>query len=222
VEWFKKSVLVDDRNSLPYHYLATSFLQLGDVENAVRSLEEEIRISPGNYFAYFRLADLYEHEGREDKLEECYRKLLERDPDNVQAIHRLICHYRRGGSSTDVSFLQRRLVATQKSLNKNELVIWTYHVCLLGQFERAISVLTAKEENASELTIVHLLKAHAYGEMRQFTKKHQELRRFVEKNYGKSEYMKNELKEFADVFGADAGARIEESLNSADTDSLQQ
>jgi tetratricopeptide (TPR) repeat protein len=211
IEWFKKSSVVDDRNSVCYHNLANSYSHLGDTENAIRSLEEEIRIAPGNYFAYFRLADLYEGQGKEERLEECYRRLLERDPDNVQALHRLIRHYEKGGGeAADVTFLRRRLVATQNPLNKAELIVWTFQVCVLNQHERALAVLDAKEEQASELSIVHLLKAHVHGEMRQFTKKRQEIQRFVEKNCGRPDYMKTELREFAEIFGDAAAAKLKE------------
>jgi len=47
----------------PTHNLATAFIELGDNASAIRSLEQEISLEPGNYFSALRLADLYETAG---------------------------------------------------------------------------------------------------------------------------------------------------------------
>jgi tetratricopeptide (TPR) repeat protein len=64
IEWFKKAAVVFDRYAMPFHNLATSYLELGDTKNAVKSLEQEIALEPGNYFSCLRLADLYEQPGK--------------------------------------------------------------------------------------------------------------------------------------------------------------
>jgi tetratricopeptide (TPR) repeat protein len=82
IEWFKKASVVFDRYALPYHNLATSFIALGDVTNAIKSLEQEVALEPGNYFSHLRLADLYEQQGETEKEVECLKNLLVRNPEN--------------------------------------------------------------------------------------------------------------------------------------------
>ena len=51
VEWFKKAAVVADRYAVPFHNLPAAYMELGDRESAVRSLEQEIFLEPGNYFS---------------------------------------------------------------------------------------------------------------------------------------------------------------------------
>ena len=55
-----KAVVVDDRYDVPYHSLAISCLNMGQTERAIRSLEQEIAVAPGNYYSYLLLADIFE------------------------------------------------------------------------------------------------------------------------------------------------------------------
>lgn len=212
IEWFRKAVVVNDRYSLPFHSLAVSYIKLGDTVNAVRSLEQEIQLAPGNYFSYLMLADLYEARGLVPKVAGVLNRLLERDPDNVIALHRIITEYEHDNPELDVELLRRRLICVDRVLNKRELVIWTFHMCREGKFNEALALLSSREAESPDVSLIHLLKAHIYGETRQFTKKRMELSRFKVKNNGNEVFMQGKLKEFGDVFGEPAVVKLHKRL----------
>jgi tetratricopeptide (TPR) repeat protein len=208
IEWFRKAIVANDRHPSSFHCLATSYIHLGDLGNAARSLEQEIHLAPGNYYSYLLLADLYEQLGDEAKTEETVNRLLDRDPDNIQALHKIYVHYRQAHPEADVELLQRRIISAQRDLNKVETIIWTYHMCREGRLDDALNRLTVKEDESPDLTIVHLLKAYIYGVQKQYSRKRAELTKFKNKNSGKGAFMSNKLKEFEDVFGEKAAARL--------------
>ncbi len=208
IEWFKKASVVFDRYAMPFHNLATSYMELGDVKNAIKSLEQEIVLEPGNYFSWLRLADLYEQQGEFKKEEECLENLLSRNPDNVQALNMLITHYENQKARVDVKLLRRRLIAIDKKFNEIEMVIRVYHLCREEQFDNAIRFLEEKLKEYPAMSMLHLLKAHVLGQLHHFAKKRLELSDFKRHCQGKTEFIKNKLDEFEHVFGKKAVARL--------------
>ncbi len=213
IEWFKKAIVVDDSYDVPYHSLAMSYLSLGDTENAIKSLEQEIAVSPGNYYTYLLLADMYEKQCRYDQVEEILRNLLARDSDNIQALHKLITHYKKRNPDLDVELLRRRLIHADKELVKLDLVIWTYHMCEEERFEEALHFLSERECECPRISIIHILKAHIYGCMGQYVKKRNELKQFRKLNQGREEFMRNTFDEFAGIFGERARASMQRKLS---------
>jgi tetratricopeptide (TPR) repeat protein len=207
-EWFRKAVVANDRYPSPYHCLATSYVHLGDPAAAARCLEQELRLAPGNYYSYLLLADLYEQQGDEQKVGETLNRLLDRDPDNIQALHKIFVHYRRAHPEADVELLGRRIVGVKRQFNKVETIIWTYHMCREKRYDEALRLLSAKETESPEVTIVHLLKAYIYGQQRQYARKRAELAKFKNKNSGRETFIRNKLREFEDVFGEKAAAGL--------------
>lgn len=212
IEWFRKAIAVNDRYSVPFHSLAISYRRLGDSKSAARCLEQELLLAPGNYFSYLLLADLYEEQGETQKTEEILKTLLERDPNNLQALHKIITHYERTDANLDVEFLRRRIAAIRKPFTKMEMMIWVYHICAERRYSDALRFLTKREKDSPEITIIHLLKAYVYGEMREFTKKKAELTAFQQKNSARQRFMLNKLEEFEHIFGPKITARLRRRL----------
>ena len=212
ISWFKKAIVVDDTYDVPYHSLATAFIGLGETEKAIKSLEQEINVAPGNYFTYLLLADLYEKLEKNDKVEEVLRSLLSRDSDNIQALHKLICFYERRNPELDMELLRRRLINADKELIKLDLVIWAYHMCREGRYEEAIAFLDKREEEFPGISITHLLKAYIYGCMRQYVNKRNELEQFKKLNHCREEFMRSKVDEFCKIFGEKACSRIRKRL----------
>jgi tetratricopeptide (TPR) repeat protein len=208
IDWFRKASVVFDRYAVPYHNLATSFMALGDVPSAVKSLEQEISLEPGNYFSRLRLADLYEQQGESEKEEECLKQLLTRNPENIQALHKLITHYEEQQPRVDIELLRKRLIGIRKNFNEIEMVIKTYHLCQDGLFGDALNFLDARTAENPAMTVLHLIKAFVFGEMHQFARKRKELTEFKQQCHGKMEYMKNKLEEFEHIFGKKAVTRL--------------
>ncbi len=208
IEWFKKAAVVSDMYSVPYHNLATSFIALGEIPNAIKSLEQEIALEPGNYYSYLRLADLYEQQGLNEKEEDCLKQLLVRDPENIQALHKLIHHYEERQPDLDVMLLRKRIIAISKRFNEIEIVIKTYHLMKSNQLQEALKFVDARMEENPAMSVLHLLKAFLYGEMNQFARKKKDLVEFKRLCHGKMEYMKNKLDEFEHVFGKKAVVRL--------------
>jgi len=208
IDWFRKASVVFDQYALPYHNLATSFIALGDIPAAIRSLEQEIALEPGNYFSRLRLADLYEQQGETEKEEECLKQLLARNPDNIQALHKLIMHYGGSQPNVDVELLRKRLIGIKKTLNEIEMVITTYHLCQDNLLSEALDFLEARIVENPAMTVLHLLRAFVFGEMHQFGRKRKELTEFKQQCHGKTEFMRTKLDEFEHVFGKKAVTRL--------------
>jgi tetratricopeptide (TPR) repeat protein len=212
IDWFKKAAIVSDRYAVPYHNLAVSYGELGDKINAIKCLEQEIALEPGNYFSILQLVDFYEQENAFDKAEECLKKILERNPDNVKALHKLILYYESRNPELDVELMRRRLIAIKKDFNEIEIVIRTYHLCREKRFDDAVAFLTGRINADPQASMLQLLKAHVCGEMHQFSKKKKTLIEFKKNCMGKTRFMENKLEEFGHVFGKKAVASLEKIL----------
>lgn len=212
VSWFNKSVAANDRCSPAFHSLAVSYIRLDDIHHAIRCLEQELRLAPGNYYSYLMLADLYEKTAEPLQVEAVLNRLLDRDPDNLQALHRLIVHYRLLQPEVDTELLRRRLITIAHDFNRAEMIIWVYHMCGENRAADALNYLTKREIISPDMTIINLLKAHVFGELHQYSKKRAELTKFKQKNNGRESFMHNKLKDFEDVFGQRAMARLVQRL----------
>ncbi len=210
--WFRKAIHARENYAAPYHSLALAQAQLGDLAGAARSLEEELIRAPGNLYSYLILADTYERMGDSERFEETLHRVLARDPDNLQALHRSIRHYEREQPEADVEFLRRRLLSVDRDMNRTELTIWTYHMCREGKFLEALEALQHLGERAEDSPTVHLLKAAVYGEMRQYTRKKRELALFKRINHGSVPAMRGELRQFEQVFGRSAVTKLSRRL----------
>lgn len=208
IGWFKKAAVVFDRYAVPYHNLATSYVELGDSKNAIKSLEQELSLEPGNYFSCLKLADLYEQLGDYKKEEECLENLLVRNPENIQALHKLIAHYEARLPHIDVELLRKRLLAIDKKLSEIEIVIRAHHLCRQRAFAKALDFLKEMTDENPAMPMLYLLKAHVLGQMHQFSKKRLELVEFKRMCHGKPEYIRNRLDEFEHVFGKKAVTRL--------------
>ena len=211
--WFERAINVDQSYDVPYHSLALSFLNLGEIEKAIDCLEQEIEVASGNYYTYLFLSDLYEKVERYEGVEKILRDLLSRDSNNIQALHKLICHYQERNPELDVELLRRRLINADKQRVKLDLVIWTYHMYCDHQYEEAIKLLNERENEVTGIAITHLLKAFLYGIMNQHVKKRNELKEFKKLNRGWEESMRIKLEEFSNVFGKKAGDQLLKKLS---------
>ncbi|MBD3346414.1 MAG: tetratricopeptide repeat protein [Chitinivibrionales bacterium] len=199
--WFQKAVVVDDRNSEFYAGLALSYEKLGDTDRAVRSLEQEIRLEPGDYSPYLHLADIYDRLEDYEKSSHCLEKLLERDPDNIQALHKLICYHQAHLPNANVEFLRRRLLSCHKDLAKTDLIIWTFHICYERKYDHAIRILSSKEFEQPANSMINLLRAYIYHEQEKKQEKEAELQKFASKNRHKQKAMQIKYNQFETVFG---------------------
>lgn len=212
ISWFEKAVVVDDAYDVPYHSLSMTYLNLGETEKAVKSLEQEIKISPGNYYTYLLLADLYQKQEKYEDVERILRSLLSRDSNNIQALHKLITYYIKRNPQLDIELLRRRLINVDKQLVKLDLIIWTFHMCEEGKYEETLRFLSEREHESPGISIIHLLKAHIYGCMLQYVKKGNELKEFRKLNCGREEFMRTKFDEFSKVFGEKASVRLQKKL----------
>jgi tetratricopeptide (TPR) repeat protein len=198
-----------------YHSLAVSYQGIGDTASAIRSLEQEVTVAPGNYYTYLLLAEIYEKNGMDGEFEGVLKRLLERDPENIQGLHKLIGHYERYAAQVDVEFLRRRLLGRAEGLSRIEAVIRAHHLCCCGRCADALAFLARWSGGAPDVSIVHLANAHIYGLMQQFSKKRSELSLFKRKNRGRDDVMEIKILEFASVFGEEAAEKLRHRLRVA-------
>lgn len=216
--WFEKAILVDDRYHVPYHRMAGSYRALNQPAKAIRCIKQEIRIEPGNYFSYLLLADLYREIGDHDGFESTLEELLERDHDNVSALHRLITHYEQYNPKADVEFLRRRLITTETPLEKQELMIWVYHMFRKERFGEALRELETHTKEGGDYGAPYLMMAHLFFESDDLEQAQAALAEFVAVCGGRKEVVRSKLSEFESVFGAQPTERFRHFLD--DTFSL--
>jgi tetratricopeptide (TPR) repeat protein len=216
ITWLNNSIVVDDMYPVSYHSLALAFRNIGDESMSIKSLEQEIRVAPGNYYTYLLLADIYEAGGDFARFEDVLRRLLERAPNNVQGLHRFIRYCECGASGVaDVDLLRRRLLDNDTGLSRIEAVIRAYHLMRAGREKEATEFLESWSEGAPDVSLNHLANAHIYGRMGMHAKKRRELSLFRMKNRAREEAMEIKVSEFASVFGDDAAENIRKSLRVA-------
>jgi len=213
INWFTKAIVADDQYSVLYHSCAISYLKLGRHSDAIRCLEQEILLSPGNYYSYLTLADLYKELNMEKMLESTLKRLLDRDPDNIQGLHRLITFYEQSDPAVEVQMLRRRLLAAKSQFNRIEMLIRAYHLCKEKRYNDVLDFIDQWHRKVPQISIVYLIKAYVFGELKQYTKKRLELAEFKERNHGKEEIMQPELQEFGLIFGGNAQKRLSHRLN---------
>lgn len=213
INWFTKAIAADDQYSVPYHSCAISYLKLGRHSDAIRCLEQEILLSPGNYYAYLTLADLYKELNMEKMLEDTLKRLLERDPGNIQGLHRLIIYYELYDPAVEVQMLRRRLLGAKSQFNRIEMLIRAYHLCKEKRYHDVLNFIEQWHCSMPQISIIYLVKAHVFGELGQYTRKRLELAEFKEKNQGKEEIMQPDLQEFGLIFGKDAQKKLSHRLN---------
>jgi len=212
IEWLSKSIIVDDMYPVSYHSLAVSYQSMGDTASAIKSLEQEVTVAPGNYYTYLLLADIYEKNGMDSEFEGVLKRLLERDPENIQGLHKLIRHYGRYGAQVDVELLRYRLLNRAEGLSRIEAVIRAYHLCMADRCGEALSFLAGWIRGAPDVSIVHLANAHIYGLTHQYSKKRSELSLFKRKNHGRDDVMEIKIQEFASVFGEESAEKLRQRL----------
>jgi len=216
ITWINNSIAVDDMYPVSYHNLALAFRNIGDESMSIKCFEQEIRVAPGNYYTYLLLADLYEKNGDFANFEDVLRRLLERAPDNIQGLHKLIRHCENMSAAADVELLRRKLLSNDSNLSRIEAVIRAYHLARSGQEKEAVDFLEAWGEEAPDVSINHLANAYIYGQMGLHAKKRRELSLFRIKNLAREDVMEIKIAEFASVFGKEAADKIKRSLRVTD------
>jgi tetratricopeptide (TPR) repeat protein len=211
--WFEKAVIVDDNHDIAFHSLGGACLRAGDEESAIKAWEMEIRVAPGNYYTYLQLADLFEKRKEFERFTEVLEWLLSRDQNNIRALHRLIRYHENISMETDVDLLRRRIINADHDLVKMELVIWTYHMCRVKRFDDALRFLENHEQEKNGLILTKLLKAHVYANLRQYSRKKNELAEFVRLCSGNVESMNQRLREFSGIFGEKEADRLHVRFN---------
>lgn len=212
IGWFTKSSIVDDRYDASYHSMGLSYVQLHQIENAIKCYEQELQVAEGNYYTYLLLASLYEQEQRPDKVEECLKTLLERDSANIQALHSLIVHYEKSNQEIDTSLLVRRLLGVNRKLSRVEVMIKSFYLCREGHLAEVLKGIDTWNSGTDTVTITDLIKAHVCNEMRQFKKCRQVLQAFKVRNHARVDIMMGKLLEFKTIFGETAAENLRKML----------
>lgn len=212
IEYFRKASFIDENYDRAHHSLAMAYDQIGDLKSATISLERELYLSPGNYFSYLLLADVYERLGEHKNVEAILKKLLDRDTENIKALHKLITHYELVQPDLNVLLLRSRIINSDPKVIKHNLLIWAYHMLKCDYAAETIEFLELLEKDYPGISLVNLLKAHIFGQLNQFSMKRRELEEFKRLNYGRGEFMRTKLEEFEKIFGKEEADKIRKKL----------
>jgi tetratricopeptide (TPR) repeat protein len=204
ITWFRKAVVVDDQYTVSYHNIALSYIKLGEIEGAIRSLVQEVIFSPGNYYSYLILADLYENSQRFSEAELCLKQLLERDPDNIQGLHRLIRYYKVCNPEVDIQLLVRRLLNVKKQFTTVEALIRVFYLCSMGKFAEAHSFQRSWEMSSPREPAIHLANAYIFEKTGNIPQMNQEIGQFKNLFLKRGAVtMQLKIKEFQSIMGDD-------------------
>jgi|WetSurMetagenome_2_1015567.scaffolds.fasta_scaffold92816_3 tetratricopeptide (TPR) repeat protein len=214
IEWLSKSVLANDGNSLPYNCMAVSYLKTGNIHNAIRCFEQELAIDEGNYSTYLKLSELYGREGKLEKSEECLKKLLDRDPENIQGLHQLIRHYEKYNPAIDVGLLRKRLLGIAAKHTWTTAAIRAYHLDAEKRFAEALDFLWAWqiENNGRSSPVIHLVKTVLYDELNRDGELKTELVAFIDECHLRQQVMHEYIEEFVLLFGEPHATRLKKKL----------
>lgn len=212
IELFRKATFTDENYDRAQHSLAMAYDQAGDTKSATICLERELFLSPGNYFSYLLLADRYEELNEHKNVEAILKKLLDRDTDNIRALHKLITHYEMVKPQLNVQLLRSRIINSEPEIIKHDLLIWVYHMLKNNLSFEAIEFLEMLEIEYPGISLINLLKAHVFGTLKQFSRKRRELEEFKRLNYGRSEFMRTKVEEFEKIFGKIEADKIRKKL----------
>jgi len=214
IDWFSKSVLADDGNSLPYHCMAVSYLKTYNYQNAIRCFEQELAIDEGNYFTYLKLSELYDREGKPEQSEESLKRLLTRDPENMQGLHRLIRHYEKYNPSIDVTLLRKRLLGITAKHTWTNAVIRAYHLCAEKRHAEALDFLTKWQcdNNGNASPVTHLVKMALYDVLKNDRDLKQEAAAFIGECRMRQQVMHEHFEEFVALFGESFAAHVKQKL----------
>jgi tetratricopeptide (TPR) repeat protein len=214
IEWLSKSVLANDGNSLPYNCMAVSYLKTGNFHNAIRCFEQEIAIDEGNYSTYLKLSELYAREGKLEKSEECLKKLLDRDPSNIQGLHQLIRHYEKHNPAIDVGLLRKRLLGIAAKHTWTTAVIRAYHLEAEKHTVEALDFIAAwqMENSGRSSPVMHLVKTVLYDELNRDRELKAELVAFIDGCHERQEVMREYIEEFVSLYGEPHATRLKRKL----------
>lgn len=208
IDWLSKSVFVDDGISLSYHSIAESYIKTGDIHQAARSFERELSLDEGNYFTYLELAGIYDRDNEPDKAEECLRKLLVRDPDNMQGIHQLIMHYEKNNPSINVKLLIKRLLTINKKFSWMEAAIRSCYLYKMNKNGDAVDFLSSWELENQMSPVLLCAKAYIYVRLKNVRQRRREITRFKELCKDRQDVIAGYINEFRNVFGDVAAEKI--------------
>jgi tetratricopeptide (TPR) repeat protein len=214
IDWLSKSVLANDGNPMPYNCMAVSYLKTGNFHNAIRCFEQEIAIDEGNYSTYLKLSELYGREGKLEKSEECLKKLLDRDPENIQGLHRLIRYYEKHNPAIDVGLLRKRLLGIATKHSWTSALIRAYHLDAEKRTPEALDFLSAwqMENNGRSSPVTHLVKTVLYDELKMDRELKTELVAFIDECHSRQQVMHEYIVEFVSLFGEPHATRLKKRL----------
>ncbi len=200
VAWYQKAIVVDDGCCAAYQGLATSLVKLGEIHRAIRCLEQEIQLAPGNLSSYLVLSDLYDSVGESIKMEQMLEELLRHNPQSVQALHRLIRHHSENNPEVNVSFLRRRLTSIVPATGAVELGIWAHHMCMELRSSEALKAVIKRHKEHPD-PFLSLLVAHLLWVAGKHDEMMNELRVFCERNSPGGNAARRAFREFTQIFG---------------------
>jgi len=211
--WFHKASVIDDRNPASYHAMAISHEHMRNVPAMIKCLQYEVCIAPGNYHSYLLLSQKQLLVGDLDGAENTLKLLLERNPDNIDALHQLICVYELQPETVDCRFLRKRIIGRQSPQTLHEKLILSYHLCCMQQFERALHMMQLHSMQYPEHCIVSLVIAHIYGEAGYSGKKRETLALFRKHTIHRPVMAKSAIEEFEQIFGTAARENLLKRLH---------
>lgn len=208
IGWFSKAIVIDDQYSEPYHCLAISLYKQGKHGDAIKSIETELTLSPGNYYSYLLLAELYQIEDRHEDTEKVLKVLLERDTENIQGLHRLIQFYEKSDAEIKTDLLVKRLLNIKKKYSAIEILIRSFYLYRSGKIGEALEFVDLWLRTEPNLTLIHLIRAYLFNSVSNDSSKNHELTLFSKKNRSTNSVMKSQIDEFGAIYGESASNQV--------------
>ncbi|MEW5760204.1 MAG: tetratricopeptide repeat protein [Candidatus Thermoplasmatota archaeon] len=114
---FEKAIALFFAHENSHYNLGNLLREIGDIEGAIKELNEAIKIKPDFIMAYSELASIYHKLGRKEEAEKMYRKAVEIDSKNPYVHINLGTLLRDKGAFSDAE-LEYRIALSCPGLDK--------------------------------------------------------------------------------------------------------
>jgi lipopolysaccharide biosynthesis regulator YciM len=113
---YKEALSFDDSNPLPYIYIAESYLQQGKVEDGLEFLRKLCQTVPRYaYLAFPTVEETLFQLGRFGEVEDIYRSVVDKDPENIPARVALAGILEKKGESANAENILRSVLAQENA-----------------------------------------------------------------------------------------------------------
>ena len=166
IEYFKKALLIDSKNSDVLNNLGLAYKKIGQNEKGIESFKQSISINPENSDAFNNLGVAYKDFGNFNDAIQSYEKAISINPNDIDALNNLGIIFSELGQLEDAINSYERAI----SINPDFSVAYNNIVIVLMKLERYEEAYQSNQKALlinPEIAEGHSIKGQIFTEMNQ-------------------------------------------------------